>query len=234
MNKWGKSGAKVGQLPQIEGGGAEGQPPIYRRCPIAPPPLSIGRERQDSALTDIDRLSEPLPHMHSPEASPGPSIVIDTREQTPLVFSHLPSTRGTLQSGDYSIAGLEHDFAIERKSVPDLLGSVTRERDRFERELHRLRGFSFARVLIVGEPYEVQRAAKNPKAVFSSLSAFEARYRVPVIWEPSPAAAALLVERWSFFFWRERVALKSPPVCQLPSAAVAGRATQISAIRPAE
>ncbi len=54
-----------------------------------------------------------------------PTIITDTREQTPLVFEHLPSEhlpseRGSLQSGDYSILGLEHDFAIERKSIPDL------------------------------------------------------------------------------------------------------------------
>jgi hypothetical protein len=44
-----------------------------------------------------------------------PTIITDTREQPPLEFMHLPSERGTLQSGDYSIIGLEHDFAIGRK-----------------------------------------------------------------------------------------------------------------------
>ena len=123
-----------------------------------------------------------------------PRIIIDTREQTPLVFKHLASERGTLQSGDYSIAGLEHDFAIERKSIPDLCGSLTRGRERFELELHRLRGFEFARVLIVGSPQEVQAQAANSKAVFSSISAFEARYKVPFIWEPNPEFAARLVD----------------------------------------
>ncbi|MGC4016586.1 MAG: hypothetical protein QM755_19005 [Luteolibacter sp.] len=138
-----------------------------------------------------------------------------------MVFEHLPAERGTLQSGDYSIAGLEHDFAIERKSIPDLLGSVTRQRDRFERELHRLRGFAFARLLIVGDPYQVQRTARCPRAVFSTLSAFEARYRIPVVWEPTPASAALLVERWAWFFWRDRQPHKPPP-CSLPNAIVSG------------
>jgi ERCC4-type nuclease len=159
-----------------------------------------------------------------------PTILIDTREQTPLEFMHLPCERGTLQSGDYSIAGLEHDFAIERKSIPDLCGSLTRGRERFERELHRLRGFSFSRILIVGSPAEVQATAHNPKAIFSSLSAMETRWSIPVVWEPSPDLAARLVERWVWFFWRERSAIgrKAGP-CPIPAATVQGHTGAITA-----
>ena len=85
-----------------------------------------------------------------------PTIVIDTREQDPLVFSRLPAIRGTLQSGDYSIAGLTELFAIERKTVSDLVGCCMGEnRDRFERELHRLRGFKFRRLLVIGTEAEI-------------------------------------------------------------------------------
>ena len=70
------------------------------------------------------------------------TIVIDTREQAPLVFSQLQSVRGTLTTGDYSIQGLQELFSVERKSVGDLVGCCMGEnRERFERELHRLRGF---------------------------------------------------------------------------------------------
>jgi len=159
-----------------------------------------------------------------------PTIIIDTREQTPLVFGNLQSERGTLQSGDYSIAGLENDFAIERKSIPDLCGSLTRGRERFERELHRLRGFTFARILIVGSPHEVQATAHNAKAIFSSLTAMETRWSVPVVWEPSPELAARLVERWAWFFWRERSAVgrKSGP-CPIPEAVTNGHTAAINA-----
>jgi ERCC4-type nuclease len=78
-----------------------------------------------------------------------PLIVIDTREQCPLAFKNLPSVRGALQSGDYSIKGAEELFAVERKSIPGLVSSVTAERVRFEREMLRLSGFRFARVLVV-------------------------------------------------------------------------------------
>jgi ERCC4-type nuclease len=80
-----------------------------------------------------------------------PKIIIDSREQPPLCFTRLPSIRGTLYSGDYSLAGLEDIFAIERKSVDDLVGCcVAGQRERFEHELHRMRGCRFKRLVIVG------------------------------------------------------------------------------------
>lgn len=158
-----------------------------------------------------------------------PTIITDTREQTPLVFGNLPSEAGTLQSGDYSVKGLEHEIAIERKSIADLCQSVTRGRERFERELHRLRGFPFARILIVGDPYEVTRHSPNPKAVFSSLSAFEARYGIPAIWEADPATASRLVERWAWFFWRERTSAgRAAGACPIESATIQGMTASIT------
>jgi DNA excision repair protein ERCC-4 len=162
--------------------------------------------------------------------SHSPIIITDTREQRPLTFQHLASEPGALQSGDYSIRGLEHDFAIERKSIADLCQSVTRGRERFERELLRLRGFHFARVLIVGSPHEVQATAHNAKAVFSSLTAMETRWNVPVVWEPSPELAARLVERWVWFFWRERSALgRTTGTCPIHATVCEGMTASITA-----
>jgi len=46
------------------------------------------------------------------------------------------SRLGTLQSGDYSVAGCEELFAMERKTIGDLVGCFMGEnRQRFEREL---------------------------------------------------------------------------------------------------
>ena len=136
-----------------------------------------------------------------------PTLIIDTREQTPLSFKNLPAIRGTLTSGDYSIAGAQELFAVERKSIPDLVMSLTTERERFERELHRLRGFRFARLLIVGAESEIAthryRSNANPKAVLHSLWAFEARYNVPLVFEPLEDRAAVLIEKWTYWFARE-------------------------------
>src|SRR5688572_14128726 len=76
-----------------------------------------------------------------------PVLVIDTREQTPLPFERLATERGTLHTGDYSFKGGEDVFAVERKTIPDLVACCIGEnRERFCRELHRLRGFLFTRL----------------------------------------------------------------------------------------
>ena len=50
-----------------------------------------------------------------------PVIVCDTREQEPLPIRRLPVVRAGLYTGDYSLAGLETVFAVERKSIPDIV-----------------------------------------------------------------------------------------------------------------
>ena len=56
-----------------------------------------------------------------------PKIIIDTREQRPLVFDPLPITIKKLDFGDYSLKGYENRICIERKSVPDLWGTITQK-----------------------------------------------------------------------------------------------------------
>ena len=141
------------------------------------------------------------------KTTPTPTIIIDTREQTPLPFANLTTERATLATGDYSVKGFENDFCIERKSVADLVQSATFERERFERELVRMRGYSFRRLLIVGTLADIEahryRSQTNPKSVIASVTAFEIRYQLPVCYSPTPEAAAVQVERWAWFYCRE-------------------------------
>jgi len=137
-----------------------------------------------------------------------PVMVIDTREQTPLPFKRLASVRATLTSGDYSFRGGEELFAVERKSIADLVACCVGEnRERFFRELHRLRGFRFKRLLIVGTRKEIEagnfRSNINPRAVFATLSAIEARYDVPVVFSATPDDAGERVESWAWWVARE-------------------------------
>jgi DNA excision repair protein ERCC-4 len=143
-------------------------------------------------------------------ADRAPMIVVDTREITPLTFERLASVRGTLQSGDYSVAGLEDLFSIERKTVSDLVGCCMGEnRERFERELHRLRGYRFKRLLLVGSEAEILAGQYHsnikPQAVLASLCAWECRFDIPVAFVPSPGDGARLIECWVFYFARETV-----------------------------
>ena len=139
-----------------------------------------------------------------------PCIVVDTREQEPLSFANLPSTRGALQTGDYSFLGGEELMAIERKSIADLVACcVGDNRDRFFRELHRMRGFKFKRLLVVGSRADIDagryRSGIKPSAVLATLAVIEARFDVPVVFADDPEAAARLVESWAWWVAREVV-----------------------------
>jgi DNA excision repair protein ERCC-4 len=137
-----------------------------------------------------------------------PRIIVDTREQTPLVFTRLASEVSGLTTGDYSFSGGETYMAVERKSVADLVGCCTGvDRARFERELHRLRGFKFKRLLVVGYAYEITehqyRSRLDPEAVMGTLAAFEVRYEVPIVFAANAEDAALWVEQWACWCARE-------------------------------
>ena len=162
----------------------------------------------DSVLASAFRL--PALRSLGELADRAPVIVIDTREQEPLAFERLTSVPGTLTTGDYSVAGLQDLFSIERKTVADLVGCCMGEnRERFERELHRLRGYRFKRLLVVGSEAEIlagqYHSNMKPKAVLASVCAFEVRYDLPVVWAATPGAAARQIERWAFYYAREAV-----------------------------
>lgn len=114
-------------------------------------------------------------------------IIVDTREQAPWAFEGYPVEviKAGLKSGDYSLAGLEDRIALERKSLADLVGSLSTGRERFEREMERLAALQFAAVLVEGSPEDIARhnyrSAMNPASVMQSMFAWTVRYRVPFL-----------------------------------------------------
>ena len=79
--------------------------------------------------------------------------IVDSREQNALNLEPLTTVTSTLPTGDYSIRGLEHVVAIERKSLDDLVGCVGRDRERFDREVQRLLAFP-VRILVIESSWE--------------------------------------------------------------------------------
>jgi DNA excision repair protein ERCC-4 len=143
------------------------------------------------------------------QRAPQPVLIIDSREQAPLPFSRLQTRPGTLSAGDYSIAGLENRglFAVERKSIEDLVGCVGANRERFEAQLLKLKAYRFKRLAIIGSEAEISRARYrsniSPKSVFSTLEAFEIRYDLPFLFFLTPELAARRIESWATWFSRE-------------------------------
>ena len=122
-----------------------------------------------------------------------PTLIIDSREKTPLVFN-CPSVKACLYTGDYSFVGAEHSFAVERKTLADLAAScASSRRPTFEHELLRLRGCRFRRLLITATEPDIHahnnRSNMSPNALLGSVHTFEVRYDIPLVWEPDVGAA---------------------------------------------
>src|SRR5262245_13017551 len=139
---------------------------------------------------ELDRLDPVAPLLALPGlarlADLRPVIAIDAREQEPLKFTWLQAVAQGLFTGDYSICGLEDSFAVERKSLDDLANCcLSSNRERFEHELHRLRGYRFKRLLVIGSHEDIvagrYHSRITPKAVLATLGAFEIRYDLPVV-----------------------------------------------------
>ena len=149
------------------------------------------------------------------------TIVVDTREQRPWTFQVLradkdkgrrlldvSTTRGTLQAGDYSISGHEHQVAVERKSKEDLFGTIGGGRARFERELARLNALDMAWVIVEAEFGECctappGRSQLKPKTIHRSVIAWEMRYPKVHWWfAVNRSAAEIACFRRLEMWWR--------------------------------
>ncbi len=136
-------------------------------------------------------------------------IVIDSREQIPFGFRGYTDTTtqvGSLQAGDYSIPGLETLVAVERKSLPDLVACLGRERNRFERELERLRSYEAAAVVVEAPMSDLvtgnYRSKLNPTAAFESVIAFQCRYRLPFHFAQDRRGAERYTHSFLRHYWR--------------------------------
>ena len=131
-------------------------------------------------------------------------IVCDSREQHPFAFEGYPVevTPATLATADYSLVGFTDRIGIERKSMQDLIHCLGPDRERFTRELQRLRGFDAA-CIIVDQPQSVLRlghfrSRMDAGAAWQSCIALSMRYRIPFWFCDSRADA----ERVAFDFLR--------------------------------
>ena len=152
------------------------------------------------------------------------TIIVDTREGAPFTFagmfenserSYRPRKVAVehqgLPTGDYSLKGFTNRVTIERKSLPDLMGSLAGKegvrRDRFKREHERMweefvRWGGFAHVVIEAtredvRAYREDQAAGRPRgahpnAVLSASIRWPRRYGVQWHWAGGRAEAERL------------------------------------------
>lgn len=149
------------------------------------------------------------------------TVVIDTREQIPYMFSGLkagfvrnnppvvvPTVRLGLPNGDYSLLG-HPQVAIERKSRADLYGSVAR-RANFVSRLERMSELSFAAVVVEAEFLDVIRnppsfSRLHPRSMSRTLIAWLVRYPVRWCFVEGREAGEILTYRLLERFYMDRV-----------------------------
>ena len=163
--------------------------------------------------------------MKLPADLPPESItaLADTREQCPLDLSPLRTETGTLATGDYSVKGLEHVVAIERKSLPDCLACVGVERERFDREVQRLLAYPVRALVVESTWPEVEsgawRSNVTPAAAIGSLLGWIAA-GLPVVMAGDHQRAGRFVSRMLYIAarrrWREARALVAGAVEEQP------------------
>lgn len=135
-------------------------------------------------------------------------IVVDSREHHPFDFAGegygmVTVSTGTLQTGDYSVKGLEDTCAVERKSLDDLANCLGRDRERFLRQLQRGRGLDAFAVIVEASWIDLAQgnyAARglHPHSACQSVASFMARLGVPFMFAGTRTAAEYCT--WSFLY----------------------------------
>ena len=141
-------------------------------------------------------------------------LVADTREQMPFQFKN-ETVRGALQTGDYSVLGLEDRIAIERKETNDLINCLCHDRKRFQKELLRSKTLDYFAIVaecsyssLVNGDF---RSDMSPKSAIQTLLAFSVRYRLPVFFAENAAYGAMITEslllKFAREYWKTYIAL---------------------------
>lgn len=146
-------------------------------------------------------------------------ILVDTREQTPFFQEGLyigdkyitpNAERATLKTGDYSLVGLANIVAIERKSRADFWQSITRERERFEREIQRLAEYQYKAVVVEGDFTSCIDAPLywrkiSPLSVSATVASWNVKYGVPFYFLRNRKDAEIFVLQTLYFVVKRKV-----------------------------
>ena len=100
------------------------------------------------------------------------NIIVDTREQKPWDFNdNFNTTKAKLDTGDYSIEGLEHILCIERKCSPNEVSNNITEK-RFKDVLDRMAGYPHSHILFEFDLYDILQFPRNsgiPQRLWKNL-----------------------------------------------------------------
>ena len=132
-------------------------------------------------------------------------ILIDTREPWPHPWApYFPAEvkleRGTVPTGDVTLAAIPEGAVVERKEKFDFLAAIGRERKRFELELKRARYLGAFVIIVEATMADVllanrQRGQLSDEAIFGTVATWTRR-GAPVLFAGTVHAAADLAYRF--------------------------------------
>jgi len=133
-------------------------------------------------------------------------VLIDTREKLPFQFGDDISTvRIKLEVGDYSLKGLEHLVAIERKSLDDFVNSTIHNRRRFTQNLMDLTRMDHKAIVVEASLRDVfahrYKSKTHNQAVFGIVAAISGKWKIPVFFWENHAYAQMMVEKYLKAIW---------------------------------
>jgi len=148
-------------------------------------------------------------------------LIADTREQVNdhivsyMESKKIPIITRKLDVGDYSVQiedmTFEHDFAIERKhNLDEIVGNLTGDRERFEREFLRDKANGTKVYLIIENAtwndvfLGNYRSKLTPKSLVASLMSWQTRYNVTLIFCEKENTAKIMVQ---LFYYATREVL---------------------------
>lgn len=118
-------------------------------------------------------------------------ILIDTREQKPLVFNHKFITSVEVKGlnvGDYGAMSSEflHPVVFERKSINDLYGTLSQGYERFKKEIERAKEQNTKIIIIVEGSLKrilmgTAFSKRTPESIIYQLFTIRVRYDVETV-----------------------------------------------------
>ena len=118
------------------------------------------------------------------------TIIQDTREKKPWTFQATGGVNEVkvlkLDTGDYSILGMEEKFMVERKaSVDELFMNLGVQWERFEREMERAKPYKYKYLVIEATMRDVYRGSRYSKMsgrfIMARLMHLQLNYGVHVV-----------------------------------------------------
>lgn len=151
------------------------------------------------------------------------TVLIDTREQSAYSFRGIKADAKhgnreaiiktewrALKTGDYSIDGIEHRVAVERKELGDLFNCMGQDRERFENQLRRLNELEHGVLMVEASLDRVMRGHSmsdmQPKAVLRSVMSYQMKpefSRIHWWFCPGKSFAERVTFRILEMFWRK-------------------------------